>query len=106
MARATDRATDRSGAGSAPSDPAAKCGTGARHAVRGGLAEARTGTVAAAPATGAGSERADSGIDVGAKDDVVTSVRTQREQRIGIVVVSTEPETVLALAFETLPVLA
>jgi ribose transport system ATP-binding protein len=38
------------------------------------------------------------GMDVGAKDDVVKIVRGLREQGIGIVVVSTEPETVLALA--------
>ena len=38
------------------------------------------------------------GMDVGAKDDVVTIVRGLREQGIGIVVVSTEPETVLSLA--------
>src|SRR6478752_3845753 len=37
-------------------------------------------------------------MDVGAKDDVVTIVRELREQGIGIVVVSTEPETVLSLA--------
>jgi ribose transport system ATP-binding protein len=38
------------------------------------------------------------GMDVGAKDDVLKIVRGLREQGIGIVVVSTEPETVLALA--------
>jgi ribose transport system ATP-binding protein len=38
------------------------------------------------------------GMDVGAKDDVVAIVRGLREQGIGIVVVSTEPETVLSLA--------
>ena len=38
------------------------------------------------------------GMDVGAKDDVVNIVRGLREQGIGIVVVSTEPETVLSLA--------
>ena len=38
------------------------------------------------------------GMDVGAKEDVVTIVRELREQGIGIVVVSTEPETVLSLA--------
>jgi ribose transport system ATP-binding protein len=38
------------------------------------------------------------GMDVGAKDDVVKIVRGLREQRIAIVVVSTEPETVLSLA--------
>jgi ribose transport system ATP-binding protein len=38
------------------------------------------------------------GMDVGAKDDVVKIVRGLREQEVGIVVVSTEPETVLALA--------
>jgi ribose transport system ATP-binding protein len=38
------------------------------------------------------------GMDVGAKDDVVKIVRGLREQGIGIVVVSTEPETVLSLA--------
>jgi ribose transport system ATP-binding protein len=38
------------------------------------------------------------GMDVGAKDDVVKIIRGLREQGIGILVVSTEPETVLALA--------
>ena len=38
------------------------------------------------------------GMDVGAKDDVVKIVRGLRDQGIGIVVVSTEPETVLSLA--------
>ena len=38
------------------------------------------------------------GMDVGAKDDVVRIVRGLREQGIAIVVVSTEPETVLSLA--------
>jgi ribose transport system ATP-binding protein len=38
------------------------------------------------------------GMDVGAKDDVVQIVRGLRDQGIGIVVVSTEPETVLSLA--------
>jgi ribose transport system ATP-binding protein len=38
------------------------------------------------------------GMDVGAKDDVVKIIRGLREQGIAIVVVSTEPETVLALA--------
>jgi len=38
------------------------------------------------------------GMDVGAKDDVVKIVRGLRQQGVGIVVVSTEPETVLALA--------
>jgi ribose transport system ATP-binding protein len=38
------------------------------------------------------------GMDVGAKDDVVKIVRGLREQGIATVVVSTEPETVLALA--------
>ncbi len=38
------------------------------------------------------------GMDVGAKDDVVKIVRGLREQGIGIVVVSAEPETVLSLA--------
>ncbi len=38
------------------------------------------------------------GMDVGAKDDVLKIVRGLREQGIAIVVVSTEPETVLALA--------
>ena len=37
-------------------------------------------------------------MDVGAKDDVVKIVRGLREQGIGIVVASTEPETVLSLA--------
>jgi ribose transport system ATP-binding protein len=38
------------------------------------------------------------GMDVGAKDDVVRIVRGLREQGIAIVVVSSEPETILALA--------
>lgn len=38
------------------------------------------------------------GMDVGAKDDVVRIVRGLREQGIGIIVVSSEPETVLSLA--------
>jgi ribose transport system ATP-binding protein len=38
------------------------------------------------------------GMDVGAKDDVIRIVRGLREQGIAIVVVSTEPETVLSLA--------
>ncbi|MEP7239401.1 MAG: ATP-binding cassette domain-containing protein, partial [Devosia sp.] len=38
------------------------------------------------------------GMDVGAKDDVVKIVRGLRQQGIGVVVVSTEPETVLSLA--------
>ncbi len=38
------------------------------------------------------------GMDVGAKDDVVKIVRRLKEQGMGIVVVSTEPETVLSLA--------
>ena len=38
------------------------------------------------------------GMDVGAKDDVVKIVRGLRDQGMAIVVVSTEPETVLSLA--------
>jgi ribose transport system ATP-binding protein len=38
------------------------------------------------------------GMDVGAKEDVLRIVRGLRERGIGIVVVSAEPETVLALA--------
>ena len=38
------------------------------------------------------------GMDVGAKDDVVRIVRGLRDAGIGIVVVSSEPETVLSLA--------
>jgi ribose transport system ATP-binding protein len=38
------------------------------------------------------------GMDVGAKDDVVKIVRGLRDQGLGVVVVSTEPETVLSLA--------
>jgi ribose transport system ATP-binding protein len=38
------------------------------------------------------------GMDVGAKDDVIKIVRDLRGQDIAIVVVSTEPETVLSLA--------
>jgi ribose transport system ATP-binding protein len=38
------------------------------------------------------------GMDVGAKDDVVKIVRGLREQGLAVIVVSTEPETVLSLA--------
>ena len=38
------------------------------------------------------------GMDVGAKEDVVRIVRRLRDEGIGIVVVSTEPETILSLA--------
>jgi ribose transport system ATP-binding protein len=38
------------------------------------------------------------GMDVGAKDDVLRIIRGLREQGIAVVVVSTEPETVLSLA--------
>jgi ribose transport system ATP-binding protein len=38
------------------------------------------------------------GMDVGAKDDVVKIVRRLRDEGMGVVVVSTEPETVLSLA--------
>ena len=38
------------------------------------------------------------GMDVGAKDDVVRIVRALRAEGVGIVVVSSEPETVLSLA--------
>jgi ribose transport system ATP-binding protein len=38
------------------------------------------------------------GMDVGAKEDVVNIVRGLRGQGVAIVVVSTEPETVLSLA--------
>ncbi len=38
------------------------------------------------------------GMDVGAKDDVLKIVKALRDQGIGIVVVSAEPETVLSLA--------
>jgi len=38
------------------------------------------------------------GMDVGAKEDVVRIVKGLREQDLGIVVLSTEPETVLSLA--------
>ena len=38
------------------------------------------------------------GMDVGAKDDVLHIVKALRDQGIGIVVVSAEPETVLSLA--------
>ncbi len=38
------------------------------------------------------------GMDVGAKDDVVRIVRGLARQGVGIIVVSTEPETVLSLA--------
>jgi ribose transport system ATP-binding protein len=38
------------------------------------------------------------GMDVGAKDDVVKIVRRLRDEGMAVVVVSTEPETVLSLA--------
>ena len=38
------------------------------------------------------------GMDVGAKDDVVKIVKALRDDGIGVLVVSTEPETVLSLA--------
>jgi ribose transport system ATP-binding protein len=38
------------------------------------------------------------GMDVGAKEDVLHIVRGLKEQGVGVVVVSTEPETVLSLA--------
>jgi ribose transport system ATP-binding protein len=38
------------------------------------------------------------GMDVGAKDDVLKIVRGLRDQGIGVVVVSTEPETILSMA--------
>ena len=38
------------------------------------------------------------GMDVGAKEDVVKIVRSLRDQGMAIIVVSTEPETVLSLA--------
>jgi ribose transport system ATP-binding protein len=38
------------------------------------------------------------GMDVGAKEDVVKIVRNLRDQGVGIVIFSTEPETVLSLA--------
>ena len=38
------------------------------------------------------------GMDVGAKEDVVKIVRGLRDQGMAIIVVSTEPETVLSLA--------
>jgi len=38
------------------------------------------------------------GMDVGAKDDVVKIVKSLRERGIAVIVVSTEPETVLSLA--------
>jgi ribose transport system ATP-binding protein len=38
------------------------------------------------------------GMDVGAKDDVVRIVRGLRDQGVGVVIVSSEPETVLSLA--------
>jgi ribose transport system ATP-binding protein len=38
------------------------------------------------------------GMDVGAKDDVVKIIHGLREEGLGIIVVSTEPETVLALS--------
>lgn len=38
------------------------------------------------------------GMDVGAKDDVLKIVKSLRSEGIGVVVVSTEPETVLSLA--------
>jgi ribose transport system ATP-binding protein len=38
------------------------------------------------------------GMDVGAKEDVVKIVRNLRDQGVGIIIFSTEPETVLSLA--------
>ena len=38
------------------------------------------------------------GMDVGAKEDVVKIVQQLRDQNIGIIIVSTEPETVLSMA--------
>jgi ribose transport system ATP-binding protein len=38
------------------------------------------------------------GMDVGAKEDVVRIVRRARDQGVGVVVVSAEPETILSLA--------
>ncbi|PSC06007.1 sugar ABC transporter ATP-binding protein [Alsobacter soli] len=38
------------------------------------------------------------GMDVGAKEDVVRIVRSLKEQGIGVIVLSTEPETVLAMS--------
>ena len=38
------------------------------------------------------------GMDVGAKDDVVKIVRSLRQQGMAVIVISTEPETVLSLA--------
>ena len=37
-------------------------------------------------------------MDVGAKEDVVRIVQGLRDQGVGVVVLSTEPETVLSLA--------
>jgi ribose transport system ATP-binding protein len=38
------------------------------------------------------------GMDVGAKEDVVRIVHKLRDQGIGIIILSTEPETVLSMA--------
>jgi len=38
------------------------------------------------------------GMDIGAKEDVVKIVRSLRDQGMAVVVVSTEPETILSLA--------
>ncbi len=38
------------------------------------------------------------GMDVGAKEDVVRIIRKVRDEGIGVIVISTEPETVLSLA--------
>jgi len=38
------------------------------------------------------------GMDVGAKDDVVKIIRALKEKKMGVIVVSTEPETILSLA--------
>jgi len=38
------------------------------------------------------------GMDVGAKEDVVKIVRGLRDQGLGVIVASSEPETVLSLA--------
>ena len=38
------------------------------------------------------------GIDVGAKEDVIRIVRALRDQGVAVIVLSTEPETILTLA--------
>jgi ribose transport system ATP-binding protein len=38
------------------------------------------------------------GIDVGAKDEVITIIKTLRDQGVAILLITTEPETLLSIA--------